>query len=71
LGLHGQTNGFGPGRLFGVKSQELPTSKLHCRGDMKQVSTAAPDSLVVVCSQFLRRAQHVGPINCLVDQQRF
>ena len=47
LGFHGQSNGFGHGRLFDVKSQERLTSKLPCRGDMKQVSTAAPDGLVM------------------------
>ena len=60
LRLHVQSNGFGQGRLFEVKSQELLTSKLHCRGDMKQVSTAAPDSLAVVCSQ--RKLSNGPPI---------
>ena len=41
LRLHVQSNGLGQGRLFEVKSQELLTSKLHCRGDMKQVSIAS------------------------------
>lgn len=49
--LH-QQNLLVPGRggaqpdLFDVKSQELLTSKLPCRGDMKQVSTAAPYSVM-------------------------
>jgi hypothetical protein len=65
---------FGSGSLIAVclssKVKEGGAAQFPTGGDAKQVRAAATDGVVVGGAQFLRFAQHVGPVHGRVNQQR-